>query len=234
MLKGKDFYVITTNQDTQFVKMYPQHKVSELQGDHRFFQCACCCTDDIWDAVKPVAAIDADTLEIPSDLVPRWPHCGGEAFPWVRGYGNFLQGMGAKWPTETLYWAFGNRLYQRYVKSYEPGPIMARLKDIVGDRPYCIITSNGEAHFERAGFNAQQIWAIEGQWTMMQCGLAYHNELYSAEPAFSAMAAYTDEMLAPEGVLPQCPYCECPYCGGTMRIYSAFEPKFVTNQAAYV
>lgn len=96
MLKGKDFYVITTNQDTQFVKMYPQHKVSELQGDHRFFQCARCCTDDIWDAVKPVAAmvaaIDEDTLEIPSDLVPRCPHCGGEAFPWVRGYGNFLQG----------------------------------------------------------------------------------------------------------------------------------------------
>jgi len=24
--------------------------------------------------------------------VPHCPHCGGEAFPWVRGYGNFLQG----------------------------------------------------------------------------------------------------------------------------------------------
>ena len=29
---------------------------------------------------------------IPADMIPRCPHCGGEAFPWVRGYGNFLQG----------------------------------------------------------------------------------------------------------------------------------------------
>ena len=25
-------------------------------------------------------------------VIGRCPHCGGEAFPWVRGYGNFLQG----------------------------------------------------------------------------------------------------------------------------------------------
>ena len=29
---------------------------------------------------------------IPAQMIPRCPHCGGEAFPWVRGYGNFLQG----------------------------------------------------------------------------------------------------------------------------------------------
>ena len=45
LLKGKDFFVLTTNQDTQFVKLYPEEKVAEIQGDHRFFQCAACCTD---------------------------------------------------------------------------------------------------------------------------------------------------------------------------------------------
>ena len=95
ILRHKDFFVLTTNQDTQFVKLYPWDKVAEIQGDHRFFQCARCCTDDVWDATVPVARmIEAmgDGLEVPSDLVPRCPHCGGEAFPWVRGYGNFLQG----------------------------------------------------------------------------------------------------------------------------------------------
>lgn len=33
-----------------------------------------------------------DGLEVPTEFVPRCPHCGAEAFPWVRGYGNFLQG----------------------------------------------------------------------------------------------------------------------------------------------
>ena len=95
LLKGKDFFVLTTNQDTQFVKLYPEDKVAEIQGDHRFFQCAACCTDDTWDAVKPVEEMIAAMGEgtaIPADMIPRCPHCGGEAFPWMRGYGNFLQG----------------------------------------------------------------------------------------------------------------------------------------------
>lgn len=86
---------MTTNQDTQFVKFLPEDKVAQIQGDHRFFQCSRCCTDDVWDAVGPVQEmIDAmgDGTTVPTELVPRCPHCGAEAFPWVRGYGNFLEG----------------------------------------------------------------------------------------------------------------------------------------------
>lgn len=95
LLQGKDFFVLTTNQDTQFVKIYPEDKVAQIQGDHRFFQCARCCTDETWDAVKPVAKMVkamGEGTAVPKEMIPRCPHCGGEAFPWVRGYGNFLQG----------------------------------------------------------------------------------------------------------------------------------------------
>lgn len=95
LLAGKDFFILTTNQDTQFIKLYPEEKVSEIQGDHRFFQCSKCCCDDTWDAVKPVDDMIramGDGTYIPTELIPRCPHCGAEAFPWVRGYGNFLQG----------------------------------------------------------------------------------------------------------------------------------------------
>ena len=59
------------------------------------FSAPVCCTDAVWDAVEPVSnMVEAmgDGLEVPTELVPRCPHCGAEAFPWVRGYGNFLQG----------------------------------------------------------------------------------------------------------------------------------------------
>ena len=95
LLKGKDFHILTTNQDTQFVKLYPEEKVSEIQGDHRFFQCSRQCRDAVWDAVEPVKqmyeAMNGGTY-VPDELIPHCPHCGAEAFPWVRGYGNFLQG----------------------------------------------------------------------------------------------------------------------------------------------
>ena len=95
MLKGKDFHILTTNQDTQFVKLYPEEKVSEIQGDHKFFQCSRQCCDYVWDAVEPVnemyEAMNGGRF-VPDELIPHCPYCGAEAFPWVRGYGNFLQG----------------------------------------------------------------------------------------------------------------------------------------------
>ena len=95
LLKGKNFHILTTNQDTQFVKIYPEEIVSEIQGDHRFFQCSRSCCDDTWDAVKPVEEMIqamGEKTSVPTERIPRCPHCGAEAFPWVRGYGNFLQG----------------------------------------------------------------------------------------------------------------------------------------------
>jgi NAD-dependent SIR2 family protein deacetylase len=95
ILQSKDFHIITTNQDTQFTRLYPMKKISEIQGDHRFFQCSQCCHDGVWDAVAPVKEmIEAmgEGTSVPAELIPHCPKCGAEAFPWVRGYGNFLQG----------------------------------------------------------------------------------------------------------------------------------------------
>lgn len=104
LIKNKEFFILTTNQDTQFVKLYPESKVAEIQGDHRFFQCSKACCDMTWDSVDIVNSLYdemGDSLEIPKNLIPRCPVCGAEAFPWVRGYGNFL--------TETKY----NREYAK-------------------------------------------------------------------------------------------------------------------------
>ena len=95
ILKDKDYFIVTTNQDTQAIKAFPENKVAQIQGDHRFFQCSIQCTDDVWDAVKPVEQMVAamgDSTKVPTEMIPRCPHCGAEAFPWVRGYGNFLEG----------------------------------------------------------------------------------------------------------------------------------------------
>ncbi|KRL66871.1 NAD-dependent protein deacetylase [Companilactobacillus versmoldensis] len=95
ILQGKDYFILTTNQDTQAIKAFPEDKVAEIQGDHRFFQCSNQCTDQVWDAVKPVEEmVEAmgDDTRIPTDMIPKCPNCGAEAFPWTRGYGNFLEG----------------------------------------------------------------------------------------------------------------------------------------------
>ena len=95
ILCGKDFFILTTNQDTQFTRIYPEEKLSEIQGDHCFFQCSKCCCDEVWDAVEPVEKMFkamGNSTSVPIGLIPYCPHCGAEMFPWVRGYGNFLEG----------------------------------------------------------------------------------------------------------------------------------------------
>lgn len=97
ILKDKDYFVVTTNQDTQAIKAFPEKKVAQIQGDHRFFQCSNRCTDQVWDSTKMIDDMyeyleEHDTTAIPDEMIPRCPNCGSEAFPWVRGYGNFLEG----------------------------------------------------------------------------------------------------------------------------------------------
>ena len=93
LLKGKNYYIATTNQDMQFYRQFPADRITPIQGDSRYWQCARPCHDRIYDNEEQTrllyTKIEGDSL--PEELIPRCPHCGGEMEPWVRGY-TFLQG----------------------------------------------------------------------------------------------------------------------------------------------
>ena len=93
ILHGKNYYIVTTNQDAQLFRVFPEDKITRLQGDARFFQCKNRCHDKIYynkeiiDELIP--KIQNDSL--PEDLIPVCPRCGGEMVDWVRSR-EFLQG----------------------------------------------------------------------------------------------------------------------------------------------
>ena len=80
-----------------------------------------------------------------------------------------LQGMMAGWPSEEEKMGLLGRLIHRYCGQYQPTPVMNDLKAIVGEKDYFVVTSNGEGHFERCGFDPTKIYEIEGNWFTMQC-----------------------------------------------------------------
>ena len=43
LLEGKNYYIVTTNQDAQFYRVFPENRITRLQGDWRYFQCKNCC-----------------------------------------------------------------------------------------------------------------------------------------------------------------------------------------------
>lgn len=94
ILDGKEFHILTTNQDTQFTHIYSEDKISAIQGDWRYMQCGSRCHDKLYDAheeMKKLNAAITPELKIPTELIPRCPECGAEMEPWVRGP-KFLEG----------------------------------------------------------------------------------------------------------------------------------------------
>ena len=65
---------------------------------------------------------------------------------------------------------------------------MEDLKTIVGDKPYFILTSNGEGHFEMSGFKPQRVYELEGNWIELRCSRLCHDKTYPALPIIRKLA----------------------------------------------
>lgn len=93
ILHGKNYYIVTTNQDAQLFRVFPEDKITRLQGDFRYLQCKNRCHDQIYynreKVEELIPKIENDAL--PENQIPRCPHCGGEMVDWVRSR-EFLQG----------------------------------------------------------------------------------------------------------------------------------------------
>ena len=116
-----------------------------------------------------------------------------------------LHGMGARWPSEEVKWAFWSRLIHHYCGQYQPTQVMQDLKAIVGSRDYFVLTSNGECHFERSGFESEKIYEIEGTWLTMQCARPCHDTLYPTLELTERMASAEQDGRIPSDLVPRCP-----------------------------
>ena len=94
------------------------------------------------------------------------------------GLYNILSGLLARWPSQEAKWAFLSRLIGHYSIGYTGSPMMDQIRDIIGGRPYFVVTSNGECHFELAGYDPDSIYEIEGSWGEMQCARGCHDLRY--------------------------------------------------------
>lgn len=110
MVTDKEFFVLSTNADGQFVKAgLSEDKIFCTQGDYFHIQCARGCHQKAYDAVDIFKQMDQARRDckIPSYMVPKCPVCGGrmnmnlrcdqyfvEDEQWHRSeekFGNFLQ-----------------------------------------------------------------------------------------------------------------------------------------------
>lgn len=80
LVKDKEYFVITTNTDGQFINNgFDKEKVFEVQGSYSKLQCSVPCHNKLHNnekLVKKLLKNIDENLKIPTSLVPKCPVCG--------------------------------------------------------------------------------------------------------------------------------------------------------------
>lgn len=79
IVKDKNYFVITTNVDGQFIKSgFDKKRVFEVQGSYGKMQCSVGCHNKLYDNTELVKRMleSKDNLRVDSNLVPKCPVCG--------------------------------------------------------------------------------------------------------------------------------------------------------------
>lgn len=98
LLRGRDWFVISTNADGQIRKLgLDETRLYTPQGDYALFQCALPCREEVFDNRKFIDAMLAsmgedDTL-IRNEDVPHCPHCGRFLVPNLRKDEHFVDAL---------------------------------------------------------------------------------------------------------------------------------------------
>lgn len=97
IVKGKDYFVLTTNVDHQFqLAGFDKKRLFYTQGDYGLWQCSKACHDKTYDnedTVRRMVAAQKD-MKIPSELIPKCPVCGAPMTMNLRCDNSFVQDEG--------------------------------------------------------------------------------------------------------------------------------------------
>lgn len=126
------------------------------------------------------------------------------------GIHSILEGLMTNWSDPRAQWAYRARLWKEYSADYQRSMLTESLKTIIGRRPYFIVTSNGEQHFQRAGFDANSIFEVEGSWNAMRCSRGCSERVAASDEMLAKLAAATKDCRIPEELVPTCPNCGAP------------------------
>lgn len=112
-------------------------------------------------------------------------------------------------------WEWNARFAQEEWLNYQAGPVMAPLRDLVGDKDCFVVSCNIDGHFSKAGFDEDLVLETEGSVRQMVCSAGCSDERYSTqevvppinEASYQAAAQGRD---IDEALIPRCPHCGAP------------------------
>lgn len=181
---------------------------------------------------------DADALVIGASnglSIAEGIHLFGENEKFRQSFGDFHERFGFRsiirgcffpFAEPAIAWAFNSRMHSHFMQQVMPSPVVADLIEVVGSKPYFVITSNIDGRLGLSGINASRIFEVEGSCRNLQCAKPCHDQLYPAEDLLSRMAKAQRDMTVPVELIPH-----CPRCTGPMQLHIETDERFLRGRA---
>lgn len=97
LVKDKNYFVITTNVDHCFQRAgFDKERLFYTQGDFGLFQCSKPCCNETFDNEKIIKEMveKQRNMKVPTELIPRCPHCNAPLTMNLRADGKFVEDEG--------------------------------------------------------------------------------------------------------------------------------------------
>lgn len=118
LIKDKNYFVITTNVDHCFQKAgFDKKHLFYTQGDFGLFQCSEPCCNETFDNEEVIRQMvkQQKDMKIPTELIPRCPHCNKPLTMNLRADDKFVEDAG---------WHDAAKRYTTFINRYKDGKIL--------------------------------------------------------------------------------------------------------------
>ena len=132
LVRGKDYFVLTTNVDHCFQKAgFEKRRLFYTQGDYGLWQCSLPCHNKTYDNEQAVRQMvrDQRDMRIPSELIPHCPVCGAPMAMNLRTDMTFVEDEG---------WHEAARRYEDFLKRHQGLRILFWELGVGGNTPAII------------------------------------------------------------------------------------------------
>ncbi len=129
-------------------------------------------------------------------------------------------------PSEEARWGYWSK--HVYVNRIQPQalPLYQKVKELVRNKNYFVLTTNADHQFYKAGFGDNHIFATQGDYGLIQCKRGCHAKTYDDIEMMNQMHQARRDCKIPSYMIPR-----CPVCGGPMEMNLRCDQYFVEAAA---